>query len=686
MEFLHTLKNENARKIALGYIIFTGICILGLIAVAVINKHITGVMSADIYIPIHTVLEFTSIVVSFAVFVIGWYGYKQTQNRQDLFIAVAFMTVSAFDFVHTMSYKGMLPFLGANTVGKAAAYWLVARLLSSIALFLAAFISPSTKSKLITPRMLLPVAGVIFASVVFLFTVYSSAVSNLMYRTGSGLTSFKIVLEYLVVAIYIAAFAVLGRVKVWRMYSVTYLRYAIIFAISSEICFTLYQSAFDTNNLLGHIYKVVAYYLVLQGLFVSSLHRPYSELSYLKYQLQNSFRSVGEALGSGFQKDTTLKQIASLARQMFDADMAAIGELRHDGVIEVATFDGLDPGILRVPVQQSLAGEAFVSSEPLVVDDIASRKRTRPEFIAIGLHSLMWAPIERDGRPVGVIYIGSFDIGRFNQEDAEILTGFAGHAANALGNAEHYEREHRIADALQHVIFPPSSLEFGDFKVSGKYQPAWDEAQVGGDFYDYFDIGDGRFGIAIGDVSGKGLGAAVHTAIVKYSYQAYVREGFSPAEALKRVGEAFEEHEIRADVPDSIFITLFCGILDTKTGRLVYANAGHEPPIKVASNTEVTTLDVTGPILGLGGGRFDEKEISLDEGDMLVLYTDGITEARTAGRLFGQEGLINAVQSCQDCSIDELADYICKRANSHANGIIQDDVALIVIKRGTRSS
>ena len=681
---LQAVRLGAGRPAALGYLLAAGICVLGLAIARAIEPCAVHGIPTRVYIPIHNVLEFTSIVVSFAVFAIGWYGYRQTTNRRDLFIAVGYMAVGAIDFVHTLSYTGMPDFLGANSVGKAAAYWLSARLVDAVLLLGAAFVTPVSRSRWIRPGILVPAAAAICLSLVSLVSIYGKAASELMYRPGTGLTPLKIDLEWFVIVLYVAAFWAFGRARGWQKDSVRLLQAALIFGVASEICFTLYRTAYDAYNLLGHIYKVGAYYLVLQALFVSSLSRPYRELSQAKQQLQKSLTRIGEALASGLHKNPTLKLIASLARQMFDAEFAAIGEVKEGGVIEVATYDGADPGVIRVPVRNAIAGETFLTGRPLLVEDVRLHPKVRPEWIKLGVRSLMAAAIVTDGRPAGALYVGSFEVAGFTPEDAEVLTAFARQAAVALANAEYYEREHHIAESLQQVIFPPPRSRVGEFEIAGKYEPAWDEARVGGDFYDYFDLGDGRLGIAIGDVSGKGLHAAVHTAVVKYSYQAYVRQGLALPEALLRLSQALEEHTLRSEAPTSIFVSLFCAVLDLETGRLVYSNAGHEPPVKVSAAGEAVALDSTGPILGLGSGApIEQSETTLRPGDLLVLYTDGITEARADGRLFGYEGLLDVVRSFRECSPEDLAERLYERAKTHARGTLQDDVALMVVRRDT---
>lgn len=662
------------------YILAVVVCLLGISAILSIEQFFDHNIPIRIYLPIHTVLEFTSIVVSFAVFAIGWYGYRQTKNYQDLFIAAAFLSIGIIDLVHTLSYKGMPNFLGVNTTGLAAAYWLSARFVGAIALLGVVAIRPNAKWG--SPAVLIMATLAFTFALIGIISAYGPTVSTLMYTPGIGLTLFKKVLEYVVMALYLAAFWLFGRARGWDKDSAHLLRLALLVSVASEICFTQYATPYDAHNLLGHIYKAVAYYFVLQALFVSSLSRPYEALERANNQLQGAFSRIGEALASELQKEPMLKLIASLSRQMLGGDIAAIGEIGHGGNIEIDVFDGIESKPILIPLKGSIIGESLALGRPIIIDDLQTHPKARPEVLSLGVRSFVSTPIVRDGRPAGALYVWSTKPGRFTEDDADILTAFAGHAAIAIGNAEHYEREHHIADALQQAIFPPEDAVYGDFEIAGKYEPAWEEARVGGDFYDYFDLGNGKLGIALGDVSGKGLDAAVHTAIVKYSLLAYLREGFTVSGALARLDESFKDRVAAQIVPSNIFITIFCAVLDLNTGQLTYANAGHEPPMKLSKDGTVDSLEPTGPILGLGVGLpFDEAEVNLAPGDALVVYTDGITESRSAGVLFGWNRLSDVVRGCSSCSSREIADAVYTSAKDYADGLLRDDVALIVIRR-----
>ncbi len=696
----YTSKQTPNQRNILGYAAAAIACALALLAVYAVDNGHTPYLVRDIfpggggrhhiptkvYLPVHSVFEFASIVVSFAVFTIGYYGYRQTRNRQDLFIAVTFMVVGALDFVHTLSFKGMPNFLGTNSVGGAAAYWVTARLIGACALLAAAFIPQNCKNRLLTPKALLPAATGLVIGIITLFTVYGKVVPGLMYVVtdhGGHLTPLKVALEYAVVALLATAFWAFRRTGRWHSGSARLIRISIIIAIGAEVCFTLYRSAFDGYNLVGHILKVASYYFILQALFVSSLRRPYMELSLTKEQLRQSFTRIGDALASGLRKDTTLKLISSLAMEMLGADFAAIGEIKRRDLIRVDSFSGLCPEPFELPVKHSLTGKAIEAGRPLIVPDLNKNPLARPEILALGIRSFLSAPIQHGSGASGAIYVGSFESGRFTEDDAEVLTAFARQAALALQDAEHYEREHRIADELQHVLFPPNSIERDGYTITGRYQPAWEEARVGGDFYDYFDLGDGKLGIVIGDVSGKGLHAAVHTAIVKYSCQAYLREGYGPANALKRIDQTFKDRSRQEMYPDTVFVTMFCAVLDTATGHLTYANAGHEPAINISKTGESRDLDSTGPILGLGIGiEVEQSEDTIERGGTLVMYTDGITESRVGANIFGFDRLKQTVEGCVRWSTEDMADAICQKALEYSyNHSFGDDVALVLVRR-----
>jgi serine phosphatase RsbU (regulator of sigma subunit) len=242
-----------------------------------------------------------------------------------------------------------------------------------------------------------------------------------------------------------------------------------------------------------------------------------------------------------------------------------------------------------------------------------------------------------------------------------------------------YEREHHIAEMLQQALIPPTVPEtlYG-YEVAVVYQPALREASVGGDFYDIFELGAGRLGVLIGDVAGKGLRAAIRVAMARYVIRSYAYIEPRPARVMALANAA-----LCKDRGDELhMLTAFLAIVDTQEGKVLYASAGHEPPIVCSSNGCVEELQGFGGVLGvLPEMSYGESERALAPGDKIVMVTDGITEARRNGVLLGESGLIDALRQAAVWAPTRIAEAILQAAREHAGGDLQDDVAIVVLGR-----
>lgn len=242
---------------------------------------------------------------------------------------------------------------------------------------------------------------------------------------------------------------------------------------------------------------------------------------------------------------------------------------------------------------------------------------------------------------------------------------------------EVYLREHAIAEKLQSSFLPERIAAIEGFEISDCYRSALDEARIGGDFYDVFELGEDRLGIVMADVAGKGLKAAVYTAMTKYMLRAYAFEGGGPDEVVAKLNNA-----LTACTPTEVFVTLIYGVLDGRDGTFKYANAGHEHPVLLYSDTcAAVRLDVTGRALALlKDSVYTTCEVSMKPGDILVLYTDGITDAGWGADRMGFESLLEIVGRNKGCCAREMADAVLNSALEYSGGRLSDDVALLVIK------
>ncbi len=685
--FLATAANRR-------YLWIAALCAASLIASYYVR--LAGVLvPASVFLPIHVILEASSIVVGFAVFVTGWFGYRQSGDTRDLFLGAVFLATGILDFVHTFTYQGMPYFFGATGVEKATTFWTIARLCTAVGLLAACFVNPKSRSKLLTPGVLLVGAVMLALTLAWLVLHQYPSSAALFYNVESkSLTGLKISAEYLIIAMFAATFILCTKKMGWEESKIVPLRSALLVAIFGEMAFTMYSSPFALTNFLGHLFKTWAYYLILGALFVSSIRRPYEELTATKEELmalyedarehrkeiEQSFARIGSALSSSIRLDEALGQIADLAIEMLHADCSVVASLpRGSNTHQISAQRG-DTHIPGRAIDVAVATGKKAAKEE--ISSVLNNNLKDSGWIECHyksdkcLRSIVCAPMYFEGEALGVVAVYGHQFDAFDEGDRKLLEGFASHAAVAIHNAMIYERESRIADVLQRTFVSPAEHVSEKFEIAQFYASAMEEAKVGGDFYDVIDLGNGKLGLVIGDVSGKGLAAAVHTAMAKYSMRAYLLEGHTPGKALALLDKTLTE-----STNIETFITIFCAVLDTRTGDFAYASGGHEPALYCRGDSAITALDSTGPAVGLGIGiAHRDESIRLEPGSVLLMYTDGVTEARRGHSFLGTEGVSQRLVACSRESSEDIARRIYQAAVEHSQGEVKDDIAILVVK------
>jgi HAMP domain-containing protein len=245
----------------------------------------------------------------------------------------------------------------------------------------------------------------------------------------------------------------------------------------------------------------------------------------------------------------------------------------------------------------------------------------------------------------------------------------------------HLESELETARKIQERLLPREMPQLSGFQIAGTSLPSM---QVGGDYFDFLDLGKGQLGIAIGDVSGKGIPAALLMANLQASLHAQALETGKVAEVVSRINNLL----VRS-TESNMFATFFYGVLDRNTSTFTSTNAGHNPPILLRTNGEIERLETGDLVLGfLPDQTYSQQTTSLQLGDVLVLYTDGITEARNPepkkneDKLFGDERLIEVIKANASLSAREIQAAILQAVSIHTKDTPQgDDITLVVIKR-----
>jgi len=240
---------------------------------------------------------------------------------------------------------------------------------------------------------------------------------------------------------------------------------------------------------------------------------------------------------------------------------------------------------------------------------------------------------------------------------------------------ERIEQELQVARQIQQELLPESVPELDGWQIATYYGPA---REVGGDFYDFVDLSGGRLGLIVGDATGHGMPAALVMATTRGMLRAVVQSLESPGEVLARVNEA-----LAADIPPSTFVTCFYGILDPKSGRFIYANAGHNLPCR-RHNDQADELSARGMPLGLMiGTGYEEKQAVLESGDSILFYSDGLVEAHDPQReMFGFPRLRRLVAE-HDAEERSLVDILMDELRSFAGDSWEqeDDITLVTLRR-----
>jgi sigma-B regulation protein RsbU (phosphoserine phosphatase) len=269
----------------------------------------------------------------------------------------------------------------------------------------------------------------------------------------------------------------------------------------------------------------------------------------------------------------------------------------------------------------------------------------------------------------------------FAEEQLDFLQKAAGTLALAIENARLYETERDIADRLQEALISLPA-EVGGLEFAHAYHSATEAVRVGGDFYDLFEMSPHHVGITIGDVAGKGLDAAVLTSLIRNTIRAHATEtGRTPSQVLALTNEVVHN----ATGPES-FATVFFGVLDRRDGRLTYSNAGHTTAALVCEDGGVEQWPGNGTVLGaFAGMEFGESDVHLGVGDLLFLYTDGVTEARRDGALYGEQRLFDLLASTRGSARDVVSDVVGDVV-SYSQGTLRDDLAILAIRPTERLS
>jgi GAF domain-containing protein/anti-sigma regulatory factor (Ser/Thr protein kinase) len=278
---------------------------------------------------------------------------------------------------------------------------------------------------------------------------------------------------------------------------------------------------------------------------------------------------------------------------------------------------------VRIPVGRGFAGRIAAERRAVIIDDVDHADILNPLLREKGIRSLLGVPLLVEGHVLGVLHVGTLTPRKFTAADRDLLQLAADRAALAIEHAHLYEQR-RLVEALQRALLPDPLVEIPGLELAARYVPAAVGLSIGGDWYDAFDLGGGRVGLVIGDVMGRGVGAAALMAQMRTALRAYAMEGQPPAPVAERL------NRLLASLGDPGMTTFAYLVLDLERESGLMVSAGHLPPLLLPPGGEPRFLDVVRdpPVGVMQAVGYHEHRFDLPVGSTLVVFTDGAVEVR----------------------------------------------------------
>jgi serine phosphatase RsbU (regulator of sigma subunit) len=446
----------------------------------------------------------------------------------------------------------------------------------------------------------------------------------------------------------------------------------------------------------------------------ASAERPMVDLT----QLEDAHQKLGtlygflKAISSTIDRGELLRLIGGKLREVYPRARSVAIYLRTrpketmlGGYPQIPPSE-VFPGALSTPVPPPppfqlahFTGASLMPDEPLVPDDVtnvvehatAILTGGAPESIQVGAGTDMFAPMIDRGTVLGVIHVAADERPAFGASDLELLNGMAATAAVMLQNTQVHDEsllrdrlkyDLELAAKIQKSFLPREVISVEGLELFAEYRAAY---TIGGDFYDVFWVGDQKLAVFIGDISGKGVAAALLMARISSELRAAALAHVEPVAVLNAMNEAI----LSSGQPELFFTAIYL-TFDVKTGAVNLANAGHPTPYrcKQGSPFEAITAGASSAIGILEDPGFSATSFTLDHGDSLVLYTDGVVEASDArGGLYGSERLEACLSGLTNTRPIEIAEKILRSVEEYAtNSAMSDDLTLFICHRSASKS
>lgn len=528
------------------------------IIAGIYNDLFMRLVSITNYLTWHMLFEFASVLVSFSIFTVTYFVYKESRKLSMIILGCAFLLMGTLDAFHTFSFKGMSDFFISNTTAnRATTLWILSRTLGSLGFLFSVLISDDKRGKFNSGILAF---GTLSISIgLFVITTYFPNVFPPMLIEESGLTMTKLVMEYVIILIMVVTFIiVLSQYRKKNQARDHQYMLALVFLVFSEFAFTNYGSVYDAFNYIGHIYKVIAYIILYKAIYVDNVSEPYREMKKARNELKK-------------YSDNLNKLVKQRTRDLEEAN------------------------------------------------------------------SILLKDIE-------------------------------------------YARE------MQLRLMPAQLPRDESVSIQAEYLPA---ERLSGDFYNLVRLDEDNVAIYIGDVSGHGVSAAMLTIFANQNISPLNSDDeynpiTPPSDVLDEVYKSFNETNFK----DETYILMLYGIYNRNTRIFKYSSAGiNVPPYVIRRSGEIEPLDSRGfSICKLGdfiNPTYEEREVQLEKGDKLLLYSDGLVEARNSdNEIYGQGKMEKYLKENYFLKANELKYALKKNLYNHIGQIdmLKDDVTYVILE------
>jgi sigma-B regulation protein RsbU (phosphoserine phosphatase) len=411
------------------------------------------------------------------------------------------------------------------------------------------------------------------------------------------------------------------------------------------------------------------------------LKRAVEELSVLN----ELARSIGASINAKEIMDTIIRRaLRSVGAEQ--GVVALVAKQPNDTIKTVARAMVTSSERRPLHLNQSLLGWMYLNEKPLLINDLRSDERFQGLKTDQAVTSILCVPLMTKSELKGVLAVyNKKGGGGFTEEDERLLGILAAQSAQIVENARLYEEEKahsllkqqiQLVSGIQTELLPKTSPDVPGYDIAGRNIPA---QTVGGDYFDFIPVEPDQMCVCLGDVSGKGLPASLLMANLQATLRGQTHRDTNPSDCLKRCNSML----YRSTDPEH-FATLFCGSLDVEKHSLRYCNAGHNYPFLFSVGKDPLRLETGGIVLGIMEQYpFEQGTVDLSPGDLLVIFSDGITEAINADEVeFGEDKLAELLAAHREDSASELIERTVKAVVDHAAGHPQaDDMTMVVLRR-----